>query len=143
MPTIEQNIETALLTHAAALDLTGDPPLAWPNVEFPEPGQEKPATYIEVRHFPSRNTRLFLKGSDPHIRQGILQLTIFTSLNVGPTSATTLAGEIAEHFPADLALFGNDIKLRIQQTPDVIGAEKTDDGVSWSARVDVRYETYR
>lgn len=143
MPTIEQSIETALLTHAAALDLTGDPPIAYPNITFPAPGEEKPATYIEVRHFPNRNTRRFLKGSDPHIRQGILQFTIFTPLNVGPTPATALAGEIAEHFPADLALFEDDIKLRIQQAPDIIPAEKTDDGVSWSARCDVRYEALK
>jgi hypothetical protein len=142
MPTIAESIEAALFAHTLTLDVTGDPPLAWPNTTFPEEGEAKPATYVEVIHLPNRNTRYFMNGGDPHLRQGILQLTIFTPLLVGPTPATTLAGEIAEHFPADLALFEDDIKVRIQKAPDIIAADKTDDDVSWSARCDVYYEVY-
>lgn len=140
MPTIEESIETALFTHALALDVTGDPPLVWPNIEFPEPGDEKPSTYVAVAHFPNSNTRLILNGAGPHLRQGILQLTIYTPLLGGSRPATKLAGEIAEHFPADLALFEDGIKVRIQRAPDVLPAAKTDDGVSWSTRCDIRYE---
>lgn len=142
MPTIEESIEAALFTHTLTLDVTGDPPLVWPNTEFPEPGSEKPLTYVEVMHFPNTNTRLALGGADPHLRQGILQLTIYTPLLGGATPATQIAGEIAEHFPADLALFEDGIKLRIQRAPDVIPAAKTDDGVSWATRCDVRYEVF-
>lgn len=143
MATVPENIETALFTHTLALSVTGDPPLAWPNIPFPDEGDEKPDTFIEVRHFPNTNTRLLFKGADPHMRQGILQLTIFTPLNEGYATATTLAGEIAEHFPADLNLFEDNVRVRIQQAPDVIGAEVTEDRVSWSSRVDVRYECFK
>ena len=140
--TIPEQIEAALFARVLALDVTGSPPLAWPNTTFPEEGQEKPATYVEVRHLPNRNSRFLLSGAAPHLRQGILQLTIYTPLTDGPAPATKLAGELAEHFPADLALFEDDIKVRIQQAPDIIPAETTADGVSWSTRVDVRYDCY-
>lgn len=140
MPTIEESIETALFEHTLTLDVTGDPLLVWPNTEFPEPGSEKPLTYVEVVHFPNSNTRMMLKGIDPHFRQGILQLTIYTPLLGGANPATKLAGEIAEHFPADYMLFEDTIKVRIQRAPDVIPAAKSDNGVSWTTRVDVRYE---
>lgn len=137
--TIPEQIEAALWAHLATFT---DAPIAYPNMPFPADGDAKPATYIEARHMPNRTTRLFMKGSAPHLRQGILQLTIFTPLHEGATPATTLAGEIAEHFPADLALYEDDIRLRIQKAPDIMPAERTDDGVSWSARCDVMYECY-
>jgi len=140
--TIQEQIEAALFAHLVTFTPTIDAPIAWPNVTFPEDGDAKPETYIEARHMPNRNTRLYMAGADPHLRQGILQLTIFTPLHEGATPATQLAGEIAEHFPADLALYEDDIRLRIQKAPDIMPAERTDDGVSWSARIDCYYETY-
>ena len=136
--TIEEKIEAALFTHVVSLDLDDDVPIAWPNVPFPNEGQPKPTTYIEVRHFRNANGRLFLKGSNAHLRQGILQLTVITPLNAGPSNVTGLAGQIAEHFPADLALFEEGVKLRIQAASDVLSPDKTD--VSWDVPVSVRYE---
>lgn len=140
--TIEEKIEAALFGRVRTLAVTGDPPIVWPNLAFPEPGEEKPATYVEVSHLPNRNTRLFVRGSDPHLRQGILQLTVRTPLHDGQMPPMALAGEIAAHFPADLALFEGGIKVRIQQAPDVLQPGKSDDGVSWSAIVSVRYEAF-
>jgi hypothetical protein len=140
MATVPEQIETALFARALTLDITGDPPLAWPNIPFPDEGEDKPLTFIEVRHFPNRNTRLLLNGFGPHLRQGILQFTIYTPRNGGYDSATQLAGQIAEHFYSDLKMFEDNVKVRVQQAPDIIPAEVTEDQVSWSARVDVRYE---
>jgi hypothetical protein len=142
MPTVPEQIETALFARALTLDITGDPPLAWPNMPFPDEGEDKPLTFIEVRHFPNRNTRVLL-GAAPHMRQGILQFTIFTPRNDGYDLATQLAGEIAAHFPADLDMFEDDVRVRVQQAPDVIPAEVTEDQVSWSTRVDVRYDCFK
>lgn len=137
--TIEEKIEAALFARVVTLDLGDDPvPVAWPNLTFPEPGQDTPTTYLEVRHFRNANSRLFMNGSDPHRRQGILQITVITPLNFGTTLATGLAGQIAEHFPADIALFEDGVKVRIQAAPDVLAPDKTD--VSWDVPVSVRYE---
>lgn len=142
MPTVPEKIEAALFTRALALSITGDPPLAWPNIPFPDEGEDKPLTFIEVRHFPNRNTRVLISAA-PHMRQGILQFTIFTPRNDGYDLATQLAGEIAEHFPADLDMFEDDVRVRVQQAPDIIPAEVTEDQVSWSTRVDVRYDCFK
>ena len=134
--TVEEKIEAGLFAYAAALDLNGDPPLAWPNIAFTPPD----GPYVQVVHFPNRNARVVVNSDGPHLRQGILQMTVVAPLDGGPSDATALAGAIAEYFPADLDLFEDGIRIRIQQAPDVLPAEKTD--VSWDARVDVRYETF-
>jgi hypothetical protein len=134
--TIEERIEAALFAHTLTLALDGAPPIAWPNATFNPPA----GAYIRVDHFPNANSRLLVKGSAPHLRQGILQLTVVAPLNVGPTLATGLAGAIAEHFPADLALFEEGTKVRIQAAPDVMDADKTD--VSNDVPVSVRYECF-
>ena len=52
----------------------------------------------------------------------------------------TLAASIAAQFPADLALYSDGVKVRVQSAPDVATPEKTD--VSHDVRVDVRYESF-
>ena len=61
-------------------------------------------------------------------------------LNAGSSEATALAGAVAAHFPADLALYQEDLKVRVQAAPDVAPAIKTDR--SWDVPVSVRYEVF-
>lgn len=136
--TIEERIEAALFASVQALALADDPPLAWPNVAFTPPSPDEP--YVRVQHLRNVNVRPFVKGSDPHLRQGILQLTAVSPLHAGPSPVTTLAASIAAQYPAGLDLFESGIKVRIQAAPTVTSAEKTD--VSYSARVDVLYECF-
>lgn len=136
MATIEENIEAALFARVASLSLSPSLSVAWPNVPFTPPA----GGYLEVLHFPNRPTRTFLAGGDPHFRQGILQLTLVSPLNAGSATATGLAGDIAAHFPADLALYRDGLRLKVQAAPRVWPAEKTD--VSWNVRVDVQYECF-
>lgn len=136
MATVEENIEAALFARVASLDLTPAREIAWPNVPFTPPA----AGYVEVLHFPNRPQRLFLRGSDPHFRQGILQLTVVGPLNEGPTPATTAAGAIAAHFPADLALYSEGLKVKVQAAARIWPADKTD--TSWTVQLDVPYECF-
>lgn len=143
MPTVPEKIETALFASLVGMTITGSPPLALPNTPFPDPDEDKPDTFIEVRHFPNNNSRLLIRGSDPHRRLGILQFTIFAPLNGGYETATQIAGEVAAYYPADRFIDEDDVRVRIQQAPDIIGADVTEDKVSWSSRVDVRYECFK
>lgn len=136
MATVEENIEAALFARVAALELTPARQIAWPNVPFTPPA----AAYIEVVHFPNRPQRVFLRGSDPHFRQGILQLTVRGPLNEGAAPATRIAGEIAAHFPADLTLYSDGLKIKVQSAPRTWPAEKTD--TSWAVQIDVAYEVF-
>ncbi len=136
--TIEERIERALLKSVAALQIEGEPPVAWPNVPF-TPASPL-STYLRVQHLRNTNTRLFAKGTDPHLRQGILQLTVVAPLAAGPSYATGLAASIADQYAADLTLHEDGIKVRVQSAPDVATSDKTD--VSHDVRVDVRYEAF-
>lgn len=134
--TVEENIEAALLARVATLETTPALPVAWPNITF-TPGT---GPYLRVDHLPNATTRFLLKGSDPHLRQGILQLTVVAPLRQGPSPGTKLAGAVAAHFPADLALFSGGIKVRISKAPSIAPAMKTD--VSWDVPVSVTYECF-
>lgn len=140
---VDKNIENALRRHITALlpMLSGTPPLAWPNDPFTKPNP--PTAWIDLDFFANLNTRRALKGSNAHIRQGILQLTVMVPIDTQTEVVRDLADEIAEGFPADLELFEQDIKVRIQQSPDVMSGSKSQDGVWWEKPVSIRYETLK
>lgn len=135
--TPEENIEAALFGRVVTLETTPALPVVWPNVAFTPPA----GSYLRFEHLPNRNERPFLGAADPSFRRGILQLTVVTPLNQGPTVfATRLAGKVAQHFPAGLALYSEGIKVRITRAPDVTSAMKTDR--SWDVPISVYYECF-
>lgn len=133
--TIEERIEWALFTYTASIALDGDPPIAWPNISFDPAG-----LHVRVEHLPNRNERIFVRGSDPHFRQGLLVATVASPLNKGASSTTALAGEIAQNFPADLDLYLYGLRIKVQAAPDVSPSHATD--AYWEAAVSIRYETF-
>jgi len=133
--TIEEKIQRALGARVAALVLS--PPLivAWPNnVTAVSP------PYLRVDYFPNRSQRIGIKGSSPHRRLGILQITVVAPLNVGPDRSVAIAGLVAEHFPADLVLTYDGVDVRIFKAPDVLPANKED--ASWDVPVSIEYESF-
>lgn len=133
--TNEEKIQRALGARVAGLVLSPPLPLAWPN-NITKP----PVPYLRVDHFPNRNQRIGIKGSGPHRRLGILQITVVAPLNVGPDAPVAIAGQVAEHFPADLVLDYDGISVRIRSDPDVLSAEKED--ASWDVPVSIEYECF-
>jgi hypothetical protein len=133
--TIEEKIEQALVARVASLVLSPPLAVAWPNnVDAPSP------PYLRVDFFRNRNERIAIKGSLPHRRLGILQITVVTPLNAGPSNATAIAGRVAEHFPADLVLDYDGISVRIEAAPDVLSSEK--EVASFDTPVSVRWESF-
>lgn len=132
----QDSIEVRLFEEVRDLPLFAASAKAWPNVAFDPPDGE---TYLRVDHLPNTIERLFVKGSDPSLYRGILQLTVVAPLNGGASAATGLAGEVAGYFPADLALMTWDsMKIRIERAPDVAPAFRN--GHAWMVPVSVRYE---
>lgn len=113
-------------------------PVAWPNRPFTRPDPSIP--YVRVDHLRNRNIRFLVKGSSPHLRQGILQATVVAPLLKGPSQAVALADTIAAHFPADLDLYRNGVRVRVQAAPDIGTPTKQD--ASWDVICGVRYEAY-
>lgn len=137
---IEEQIEAALFGHVRDLELDGidnATQIAWPNDKFDRPDT---GSYVRVQHLPNVNTRFLVKGSAPHLRQGILQLTVVARLNTGAEDALAVAGSIAEQCPADLELFGEDVKIKIQAAPSVLTPLRND--ASWDVPVSIRYECF-
>jgi len=135
--TPQETIEDVLFAAVRDIDTFAADAKAWPNVPFDPPGDG--SFYLRVDHLPNVAERLFVKGSDPHLYHGILQLTVVGALNAGPSGLTSLAGQVADFFPADRAFFTLDaMKLRIERAPDLAPAFR--DGHSWRAPVSIRYE---
>ena len=132
--TIEERIEATLFGYAAVITTEADPPKVWPNSIYTPTD-----LYLRIDHLPNRNERLYMLGTDPHLRQGILQITVVSPLNVGPSVATRVAGQVAENFPADLALYGYGLKLTIQEAPSVGQAFPND--ATWVVPISIRYQT--
>ena len=137
MATVEENIEAALLDRLRQLTLSPALPVAWPNRKFDPPAG---GAYLRVDHLPNVNERFLLGSAAPHHRRGILQVTAVLPLNQGPTPATKIAGEVAAHFPADLALYSGGIKVEITDAPSRAPALRTD--VSWNVPVSINYECF-
>ena len=143
--TVESSIETALFNRVRTLTLSPALTLAWPNKEFPGHNASgvaisMPASYIRVEQFDNQNERLFLKGSDPHWRRGFLQLTVVTPRDKGSPPAKAIAGTVAEHFPAGLALYSGGVKVNITKAPDVLFPLLGDN--SWDVPVTIYYEAF-
>jgi hypothetical protein len=135
MPTIESSIEAALFARVASFSASPALPVAWPNVSFTAPSR-----YLRVTHIPNANERLFLNGSDPHRRFGLLQLSVFTDKNKGSAAATELAGQVAAHFPADLPMRRGGLTVRVERAPDI--AQAIPEDAHWHVPVTVRYEVF-
>ncbi|MER8471545.1 phage tail terminator-like protein [Mesorhizobium sp. M1405] len=84
--------------------------------------------------------RLFIAGSDPHHRMGLLQIDAFQILDAGASAATEIAGQIAAWFPCDLPLFQEGIRIRVTKAPDIAGA--LSDDTHWMVPVTVSYEAF-
>lgn len=135
-PSIETSIWLALKARVQTLVLSPALPVSWPNESF-----TKPLTgYLRVTHVPNLNRRLFLAGSDPHQRLGLLQVDVFAKKNQPVAVAVEIAGQIAAHFPADLRMPYGDLLVRVTAAPTV--AQPMDDDTHLLVPVTVPIETF-
>jgi hypothetical protein len=113
-------------------------------VAYPNKKKDPPAdgsAYVEVAHFPNRSDRYGLKkGEGKEHMLGFLQLLVRAPRNEGGEKATKIAGELALHFPADLSLWSEGVRVRISKRPDVMSASPTE--ASWNVPVTVYYEAF-
>lgn len=134
MPTVETKIAMAIQARVASLPLSY--PVIWTDDEptaLPTAGGQ-PAPYIEAHHEPNRTVRLLIKADAPHERPGLLLLTLCWPIaKVGTGSGKThrnaireMAGQIAAHFPSDLPLDFDGVRVRVTKASDVLGAYRDD-----------------
>ena len=133
--TIDENIERALENAVRDFVTIASLPVAWPNMTFTPDG----GPYLEARIFRNENTRLFVKGSAPHMRQGILQLTVRTALNLGAAPAMALAGAIVEQFPADREMFSEHVPVTVERAPSILTPIR--EAAYWAVPVSIRFRS--
>lgn len=139
MPTIESSIEAALFARAASLPaVLGIPStaIAWPNVTM----SPKPATYLRVTHVPNKNRRLLISSGGPHERKGILQIDVFTPLDLGASGATEISGKVATHFATDGCMVKSGIVVMVTEAASV-GPSFAGD-THWQVPISILYRTF-
>lgn len=132
---VEDAIETALFASAADIATFDSAHKAWPNVSFTPPTD----AYMRVDHLPNGSQRLSIKGINPHLYLGILQITVVAPLHVGVTAARQLAAEIADAYPADRTMSKWGVDVRVEKAPDV--GRGFDSDAAWNVVVSIRYQS--
>lgn len=146
-PSVETMTWLALKGRVATLVLSPVLQIAWPKETFTPPqagSPPKPQPYLEIRHLPNTNTRMFVGHTDPHRRAGILQITLKypTSLNHAEAVQTEIAGKIAAHFSAGLAMVYGDLTLTVEKAPDIGQGFRDGTDPYWQTPVSIRYRTF-
>jgi hypothetical protein len=132
----ETSIWLALRARVESLVLSPVLQISWPDEAFqPVVG----TSYLEVTHLPNTVQRRFLKGSDPHYFQGILQIILHAPLNSPQayTQAVEVAGQIAAHFPADQKMPYGDILVRVSKRPNIAKGDPGD--TFWGIPITIQY----
>lgn len=143
-PTVETAIWMALRTRVASLVLTPALQVAWPKETFTPPqggNPVRPVPYLEVRHLPNANQRLYIGHDEPHRRAGILQLTLKypVALNHSEAVQTQIAGQIAAHFPPGLKMKFQELTVHVERAPDVAQSFRDGSDPYWQTPVSIRY----
>jgi hypothetical protein len=127
--TVEASIHTALMARAETIP--GGYAVAWPGVPFTETDE-----YLAVSHLPNNAERVALHGTYGLDRMGILQITLCAPLGKHEAVYIEQAGQIAEHFPRDLALSSGGVTVRVVKAELGPGFA---DGQHWRVPVSVYY----
>ncbi len=136
----EENVDKALFDRAETMPFAVANPskVAWPNKPFDPPADG--SAYVEVSHFPNRGDRYGLPSSSLEYNYGFLQLLVRAPRNRDRREAIKIAGDLALHFPADLKLYSEGVRVKISKKPDVMSASPTE--ASWNVPVTVYYEAF-
>lgn len=114
-PTVETAIWLALKDRVESLALSPAHSIAWPNEAFTPPS----GGYLKVEHIPNRTLRVFIPSDAPHHYRGILQIGVMEKLNQDLAVALEVAGDVADHFPADLRLTAYGVTVRVAGHPSI------------------------
>lgn len=115
---IEALIQEALFTRLSSLVLSPVLPIAWPNVKFTPPANQK---YLRAVFVPNEASRFLIDSDGEHQHVGLLQVSVYwTKIAVGGDQpAREVAALVAAHFTADLKLNSGSVIVRITKRPDV------------------------
>lgn len=112
----EWEIMAALYARLASYVASPVLPVAWPNVAFTPPANQR---YIRAAFVPNMAARALIDSDGPHQHFGLLQVSVMWTKGQGEAAPRQIAGAIADHFPCDLKLRSGGLTVRITKRPDV------------------------
>lgn len=113
---VEGSIELALEGRLQSLVTSPVLPISWTGKPFTAPANGK---YIEVIYAPNGANRMFIGSNDPHQHLGVLQVNLHWPHGDFERVPRDVAGAVAAHFPTDLVLTADSVRVRITKRPDV------------------------
>lgn len=112
--------------------------IAFPNVDYPAPGQTKQWPRLRVEWAASNNRNQFIKGDAAEFQQGRVSIAVITEQGKGETVPNQIAAQVKALFPDNLSIPMPSCVIRITDPCDVIGGYR--DGPNWRVPVMVKYE---
>ncbi len=123
VPSIETRIAEAIRARVATLPMAGQYQVVWTDGPLPAGQQSYTPSptqrYLRCTWTPNQTQRQFIGSNDPHRRPGVLQIDVFGTVSQGSPRAIEVAGQVAQHFPADLVLTFMGAKVRVMKSPSV------------------------
>lgn len=113
---IETDIMAALFVRAGSFAASPALPVAWPNLPFTPPSDQR---YLRVQFVPNMASRVLIDSDGAHRRIGLLQISVYWTKGVNIAGPMAVAAAIAAHFPCDTKLRSGAATVRITKTPDV------------------------
>lgn len=120
MPSIETKIFQAIKARVETLPMKAAYPIVWTDGPAYLPNPTQP--YLRCTWLPNKTERQFIGSKDPQRRPGILQIDVMGTKAQGSGVAREVAGQVAAHFPADLRLFFQGVKVSVTKAPSVLGS---------------------
>jgi hypothetical protein len=126
VPSIETKIFQAIKARVSTLPMRTTHDIVWSSGDSAletgagapySPNPTKP--YLRCTWTPNVTQRQFIGSKDPHRRPGILQIDVMGTKALGSGVAREVAGQVAQHFPADLKLPFQDVSVRVMKAPSV------------------------
>lgn len=138
-PTVETKIWLALRARVETISLGMPYTVVWPgrNTDVPQ------GIGLEVTHLVNRPLRRALKGTNPHVREGILQIGVLVATGeTNPSYPQEIAGDVADHFPVDVPLRYDDIAVQVYEAPEVGGGFFDEQRQRFVTPVSIRWRTF-
>lgn len=123
VPSIETKIAEAIRARVASLPMASTYQIVWTDGPLPSGQTSYTPTptqrYLRCTWTPNQTQRQFIGSNDPHRRPGVLQIDVMGLKTQASAVAREVAGQVAQHFPADMKLSFGGVKVRVMHDPSV------------------------
>lgn len=126
VPSIETKIAEAIRARVASLPMANTHTIVWTDGPLPTGQQSYTPSptqrYLRCTWTPNQTQRQFIGSKEPHRRPGVLQIDVMGLKTQSSGVAREVAGQVAQHFPADIKLAFEGIRVRVMRDPSVFAS---------------------